>query len=322
MRVYPIQTTNMKIKLIRYLPAFFALSLAISSCKKATEALQTPIEQVQIATHSDDDAMISDEMDALTTDANALIETQASFSGDASVVDAPICDATVDLNIESDPMTLTVNFNGGNCGAKYTRTGVVVLSMAKGTTWKDAGAAITINYQDFKIIRKSDNKSITFNGTQVYTNVSGGLLYQAASAGTIIHTITGENLSLKFDNGDARTWNIARKKEFTYDSGLVISVSGIGTVGDVTTAAEWGSNRFGNNFITSITSPLVLKQDCDFRIGAGTVQHKTDAFTASVTFGLDASGNATGCPGSGNYYYKLEWTRNSDGNSHSVILPY
>jgi hypothetical protein len=312
----------MKIKLIRCLPAFLAFSLSISSCKKATEALQTPIEQIQIATHSDDDAMISDELDALTTDANAIIESQGSFSGDAAVVDAPICDATVDLNIDSDPMTLTVNFNGGNCGGKYTRSGVVVLSMAKDTKWKDAGAAITISYQDFKIIRKSDQKSITFNGTQVYTNVSGGLLYQAASAGTIIHTITGENLSLKFDNGDARTWNIARKKQFTYNGGLIISISGIGTVGDVTTAAEWGSNRYGNDFVTLITSPLVLKQACDFRIGGGTVQHTTDAFTASVTFGLDASGNAADCPGTGNYYYKLEWTRNSDGNNHSVILPY
>jgi hypothetical protein len=312
----------MKSKLIRCLPVFIALTSIISSCKKATEALQTPIEQAQIAAHSDDDAMISDELDALTSDANTLIEADASLSGDASVVDAPICDATVELNVESDPMTLTVNFNGGNCGAKYTRTGVVVLSMAKDTKWKDAGAAITINYQDFKITRKSDNKSITFNGTQLYTNVSGGLLFQAASAGTIIHTITGENLLLKFDNGDARTWNMARKKEFTYNDGLVISVSGIGTVGEVTNAAEWGSNRFGNDFITSITSPLVLNQACDFRIGGGTVQHKTDAFTASVTFGLDASGASTGCPGSGNYYYKLDWTRSSNGNHFDIILPY
>jgi hypothetical protein len=312
----------MKIKLIGCLAAFAVLALVISSCKKAKEAIETPIEQAQIATHSDDEAMISDQLDALTTDANTLIEADASFSGDASVVDAPICDATIELNEESDPMTLTVSFNGENCGGKYTRTGVVTLSMAKGTKWKEAGAAITISYQDFNIVRKSDQKSITFNGTQVYTNVTGGLLHQAASEGTIVHTITGENLSLKFDNGDARTWNIARKKEFTYDNGLVISVSGFGTVGEATNAAEWGSNRFGNEFVTSIVSPLVLKQDCDFRIGAGTVQHKTDAYTASITFGLDASGEPTGCPGSGHYYSKLSWTRNSNGNNYDVILPY
>ena len=115
---------------------------------------------------------------------------------------------------------------------------------------------------------------------------------------------------------------MSRKKEFTYDNGLVISVSGMHNTEEESNVADWGTNRFGKEFTTSITSPIVLKQDCDFRVSAGTIKHKTEVFTSTATFGLDASGNATACPGSGKYYYRLEWSRNSNGNSFDLILPY
>ena len=291
--------------LILCLLAISGLMIATPGCKKAAEALQTPADQVEIATHADDDAMVADVIDDITTDANALIEAYASLSGDASVVDEVICDASVALDTESDPMTATVTFNGANCG-KHTRNGAVVLSMPKGTKWKDAGAAITIQYENFAITRKSDGKTIVLNGTHIYTIVSGGLVYHAASLDSIVHTLVSENLSIKFDDETARNWNMSRKKEFTYDNGLVISVSGMHNT-------EEESN---------VASPIVLKQDCDFRVSAGTIKHKTEVFTSTATFGLDASGNATACPGSGKYYYRLELSRNSNGNSFDHILPY
>jgi len=42
---------------------------------------------------------------------------------------------------------------------------VIVLSMAQGVRWRDAGAQLNISFQNFKITRLSDNKSITINGT-------------------------------------------------------------------------------------------------------------------------------------------------------------
>jgi hypothetical protein len=312
----------MKQKLANYLTALLCFSLLFASCKKDDKKTPDAPTEVQISTHSDDESLVSEEIDATSSDANSILESNASLSGDASVADEIICDATVTYNVESDPMTITINFNGNNCGVKRTRTGVMVLSMAKGTHWKDAGASITVNFQDLKITRKSDKKSITLNGTHVYTNVSGGLLYQTASLGSIVHTVASSDLSIKFDDGTARNWNVARKKEFTYENGLVITVTGTHTEGDDTQVAEWGSNRFGNTFITSITAPVVVKQDCDFRVTAGAIQHKTDVFTATATFGLDATGNSTTCPGAGNYYYKLGWKNNNNANTFTIILPY
>lgn len=85
--------------------------------------------------------------------------------------------------------------------------------------------------------------------------------------------------------------------------------------------AEWGTNRFGNDFTTAITHPLVLKQDCSFRLGSGKVEHATSHFNASVTFGLDAGGAPTGCPGPNPYYMKIVWTGPA-GNTRTAILPY
>lgn len=312
----------MKLKLMNYLSALLVFSLLFTACKKDNDPPKTLSPDVEIGTHSDDGAMVSEEIDAIAVEANSLMEADASFSGDASVVEEVICDATVTVDRQSDPMTIRVTFSGADCSIKRSRTGVVVFSMAKGTQWKNAGATIHVDFQDVKITRKSDGKSITLNGSKAYTNVSGGLVYQAASLGEIIHQITSSDLSIKFDEETARIWHVARQKTFTYNNGLVVSVTGIHEEGNETHIAEWGTNRFGNSFTTSTTAPVVFKQDCDFRVTGGEVKHKTEVFTAIATFGLDASGNTTACPGSGNYYYKLEWTKTSTGNSFTVILPY
>jgi hypothetical protein len=313
----------MKKNLVHCLSFLLIFSLIFSSCKKETaKENNNSNTELEIATHSDDESMVSEELDAILSDANAVVETDVTISGDASVLDQVICDATVAINKESDPMTITVSFNGENCGIKRNRTGVVVFSIAKGTEWKNEGAAITVSFQDFKVTRKADGKSITLNGSHIYTNVSGGLVYQTASQQPIIHTVSGTGLSIKFDDGTARTWNVSRKKTFTYDNGLVITVSGTHTEGEETKIAEWGTNRFGNSFTTSITAPVVVKQDCDFRVTGGGIKHKTEMFTATAEFGLNATGTATTCPGEGHYYYKLGWTKAGSADNFAVVLPY
>jgi len=207
-----------------------------------------------------------------------------------------------------------------NCFGTHTRNGVVVISMPAGQHWKDAGAALTITFQNLKIKRLSDNKSVTINGAQTYTNVSGGLLINLPTLTTITHTITSSGLSIKFDDNTERSWQVARKRVFTYDNGINLSITGIHVDGTREHIAEWGVNRFGHAFTTSITEPLVIRQDCNFRLTHGQVKHEGFA-TATATFGLNEQGIATTCPGAGHYYFKLEWTGLA-GNAHSVILPY
>jgi len=114
---------------------------------------------------------------------------------------------------------------------------------------------------------------------------------------------------------------VGRKRVFSVNNGLVITTTGTHTEGATTGIAEWGFNRFGNPFITDILQPLIVRQDCGFRLVSGKVHHGTNLFNAAVTFGLDATGAPTTCPGNGNYYYKITWTGPS-GIPRVIILPY
>jgi hypothetical protein len=288
---------------------------SLVSCKKDVVLKFDTSTEVQ--THSDDQTNVSNDMDDIANDVNVAVESSSTFSGKMENIKS-ICNATAVYDSVSNPRKITVTYGGANCYGTHSRTGVIVLSMATGTHWKDAGAVLTVTVTNLKITRLIDNKSITINGTQTFTNVSGGLMFNLASLQSITHTISG-NMSITFDDNSVRAWQVARKRVFTYSGGIVITITGNHTDGNNTQIAEWGSNRYGHSFTTSITEPLVIRQDCDFRLTSGQVTHEGFA-TAIATFGLDANGNATSCPGTGHYNFKLEWVGLS--GSKSVILPY
>lgn len=308
-------------KNILYLLAF-SLVLGFTACKK-DDNKKTDDE---IATHSDDQSRVSAEVDAVANDADIAIESSTTFTGrlqNPNDVMGDICDGSVAINTASNPMTITITYNGDTClGGTRTRTGVVILSMPQGTQWKNAGAAITLTIQNLKVTRLADNKSITLNGTQTYTNVSGGLLINLPTIPNgITHSITSSGLSVTFDNGSQRTWQVAKQRHFSFNGGVIISTTGTYNNGTISNIAEWGTNRFGGAFTTAITSPIIVRQDCNFRVTSGTVVHDTPLVDATVTFGLNASGNPTTCPGSGHYFFKVVWTA-TNGGSVTVIWPY
>jgi hypothetical protein len=311
----------MKARILTLGISVFTLAIFFTSCQKNSGSQADTDYTAESSTHSDDQSRFSNENSAAANDIDVTLEATPGFNNRGEGVQSLICDATIVVDTLSNPRTITITYNGTNCLGNRTRTGVIVLSMAQGVHWKNAGAQINVTFQNFKVTRLSDNKSITINGTQTYTNVSGGLLINLPTLGTITHSITSSNMSVTFDNNTQRTWQVARQRVFTYNNGVVITETGTHTDGSTTAIAEWGTNRFGHAFTTSTTIPVVLRQDCAFRIGAGKVTHTTSLYTASVTFGLDANGNATGCPGTGTYYMRIEWT-GAAGNTHSVILPY
>ncbi|MGQ0740621.1 MAG: hypothetical protein ACT4OJ_16350 [Bacteroidota bacterium] len=308
----------MKARILSYAAVVCAAIFLLTSCQKDSTSADYMTES---STHSDDQNRFSGEVDAAANDINTVLEVSPGFTGRGGDIQT-ICDATVAVDTLSNPRTITITFNGTNCLGNRTRTGVIVVSMAQGVRWKNAGAQLNVTFQNFKITRVSDNKSITINGTQTHTNVSGGLLINLAALNTITHTITSNNMSITFDNGSQRTWQVARQRLFTYNGGnVIITVTGTHSQGGLSGIAEWGTNRFGHAFTTAITQPLVMKFDCSFRLGSGKVEHATSLFNALALFGLDASGNPTGCPGANPYYMKVSWT-GPGGNTRTAILPY
>jgi hypothetical protein len=309
----------MKARILYFACLTFVLAFTTTSCQKDKTIAYDYMTET--TTHSDDQSRFSGEMDGVANDANVAVELASGFTGRNENINSIICDADIVVDTLSNPRTITITYNGTNCPGNRTRTGVVKIAMAQNVRWKNPGAVLTVTFQNLKITRLSDNKSITVNGTETYTNVTGGLLFNLATLNTITHTISSSNMSVTFDNGAQRSWQVARKRVFTYNNGIVITTTGTHTEGTLGSIAEWGTNRFGNPFTTQITNPLIIRQDCSFRLTTGKVQHKTNLFTATVTFGLDAAGVATSCPGAGNYFLKVNWVGPS-GVPREVILPY
>jgi len=310
----------MKMNVRPFAALALATTLVFGSCKKenATNSADSD-NNTETTSHADDQSQVSEETDAVTNDATLSVEGTSSFSGNVLHTTPEICDATVSFDTTGTTKKITITYDSSGCSRARIRSGSVILSMAKNVYWKNAGAALTITYQDLKIKRKHDNKTISINGSHVITNVSGGLLINLPTLGAITHTITG-NMSITFGDSTQRAWQIAEKRVFSYNNGLVITVTGAHTEGSNSNIVLWGTNRFGHAFKTSITQPLVIKQDCNFRVTAGTVTHEGFG-TATATYGLDANGNPASCPGTGSYHCKVIWTGLA-GQAHSALFAY
>jgi len=298
--------------------AALTLLISFTSCKKDNVSKEE--DGTELTVHSEDQSRVSAEMDAVTNEVNAAIEADASFTG-RSQQNIMICNATAVADTSSNPWKITITYNGANCAGTHNRTGVVVVSKPAGVRWKDAGATLTVAYQNLKITRIADNKSITINGSHTLTNVSGGLLFQLPMLNQITHRIGSTGMSIKFDDNTTRTWQVARQRVFTYNNGIVITVTGTHSHNGMTGIAEWGTDRFGHTFYSSISQPLVVKQDCAFRLTGGEIKHSRLGVNATVTFGLNAAGQPTACPGANPYYFKLVWTGPA-GNTHTALIPY
>jgi len=310
----------MKLKSVSTLSLILFTIILFTACKK-DDSNGGPGENEEVSAAVSDESQVTSEVDNIALDAGLAIEYEPTFSGNNGVLDQIICDATVEYSTSTDPMTITITYNGSNCGGGRSRTGSIVLSMVKGTEWKTAGSFFTVTFNDLKITKTSTNKSITITGTHKITNVSGGLLINLVTESPVIHTITSEDMKVSFDNGTARNWNVAKQRVYTYDNGGVITITGTHTEGDETGIAEWGTSRGGRAFKSTIVTPLIVKQSCNFRVTGGSVKHSNEAFSAVVTFGLNAGGEAIDCPGTGNYFYKIVWTGNN-GGSLTAIWPY
>jgi hypothetical protein len=335
----------MKANLIRRIAIAICLVSCISiySCKKDQSA-GSDTTTANLTTTGDDQEQVSNEADLIVSDANTALNGQSDFSGSLSSssslsattvvndvngtenvtglvnVHHLICDATVTYDTSNNQRVITIVYDGTNCWGNRTRTGTVTISMPVGQHWKDQGATATITVDALKITRIRDGKSIVLNGTKTITNVSGGLLKDLATLQTITHTITG-SLKIDFESGLSRTWNVSKQRVFTYDNGIVITTTGTYSDGTDNNIAEWGTNRFGEPFKSLISTPKVIRQDCDFRLVSGQNTLLLSKGTAVITYGLDANGEPTGCPGTGTYYFKLVWT-GVNGKTYTLIAPY
>jgi len=311
----------MKKRIQFLLAAVLAISVTFIGCKK-TDNSSTTNDDSALTQHSEDQNSFSQNTDDMANDFNLAVDGNAAFEGKETGTTTVLpCNADAIWDSSGGVRRLTITYHGLNCAGNRNRAGVVVFSMPLAQHWKDVGAVLTINVQNLVITRVSDNKSITIAGTATVTNVTGGRIRDLATLGTITHSIASSGMTVTFDNGTSRSWQIAKQRVFTYNNGVVITTTGTHTDGTITGISEWGTNRFGNAFVTAITQPMIIRQDCSFRITSGQITHYKLSATIVATFGLDQAGNPTTCPGAAPFYFKIVWTGNN-GVVRTFILPY
>ena len=287
------------------------------SCNKTryTPAAATALFQSDVQAQAEDQIRIPNEIDALFNDINTVLLYK---DGVDSVLDTialtnfpTLCGLYAVTKDNTDtPNLITVRYDGATCDGTRSRLGTIYIYQNPGTSWSTAGDTIGVTFANFKTYWLADNDSVVLNGTFYMVDSSGGTLanYNAASP-PIVQDIIGVNASVQFETLVTATWQIWRRRAYSYSGGLVITTTGIDTASGLQGVSEVGGNRFGNGFITTITTPLVVSQGCKWRITGGKENVVNPAGTTVLTFGVDSLGNPTGCPVNGaNYYYQASWT--------------
>jgi len=286
----------------------------LTSCnrdKDETILMDDSIEMREQSYDENDISSSSNDIDDDINDAFNQTTLKASTCGNYSV--------TADTTIK----TLQIEFEGTNCKGNRSRFGTATAVLTNGNKWSDANATIEVTYDSLAITNLATSRTIIINGTRTHTNLTGGKVYSMSNGDSIVHTIISTNMSIKFEDGSTRTWNVNKKHTWTKSNNIrYIKEEGMGEAGGYTNLINWGTNKRGNPFYTKIETPLQSNGLCGiFQPTSGVKKHilPTSGRTLTVTFGLDNQGNQTtsGCADG----YKIEWT-NSEGASKSLILKY
>jgi hypothetical protein len=306
--------------------AFTALALifSIESCKKkkefknengqAAEDNRNVQQQAEDAMGYGDNAM---------TNYAALNGKLVGGNGQNSIanIQSLPCGTTVDTTNMSSQGTVTLNFDGVTVCDNKKRSGSIKLTIQNFPQkhWKDTACVLKMDYNNYRVTRSSDNKSIMFNGTHYVTNVVGGNFITWLLGGTVIRTVTGSNLQVMYDNGSTGSWNINRKWTYSHSNGAYTCTGeGIGSYNGESSLENWGTTRDGDAFTSKVETPVVWNSTCWSRPVQGRLNIKVadKDFDLIVTAGVDASGNpvpvqSNNCP----YGWKLEWTYKTHTNN-------
>ncbi|HEX7412063.1 MAG TPA: hypothetical protein VF298_07995 [Bacteroidales bacterium] len=296
------------------------LGFSLTGCKKdnMNQGSTDTSSMLQLTT---DEINVEDAMDDASKDA----ETVMSFGSgqEKSTIGLP-CNATIDSTaIINDSISLFITYDGLNCNGTRNRTGKIEIKKAVGTHWGQAGATVIFKFIDFTVTRVAKGKSLKFNGTKIFQNVSGGFIWQLGFGATsIVHRINGA-MQTTFDNGTSRTWNVARQITYTgTHNQLLINIDGFGTAGEYSNLVTWGTNRNDEAFYTQITQSVVHKELCSWDPVSGIKIHQipSKSKSATITFGYNSNNEPiTGdeCPTK----YRVDWQRNGNSGTIYVLLP-
>lgn len=317
----------MKVHYFKFMLVVIALAgLTLTSCKKSESAADETVSTQDVNS-------VTNAMHSTSDDAAAAAGQVSSYKalGLGASWNTAGGNLLIDATITDTSSTGIVITYGGNTACNgIVRSGTVTITNTGGIPWHEAGAQLTITYTNLMITDQQTGNSYTLNGSHLLTNVSGGLAWQVmaglAPNTTVTHQIQSSNMSIAFPNGTTRTWTVNRTRTWS-SSGTgsaqtyTVSVSATAGTGNVT---ETGTNRFGDAFTNSITSPIIATNlSCEiWRPYTGTWTHVIGGNTLNVQFGTNNTGTQVGtptyCGTLGDYGYYITLTRGTGTRTRFV----
>ncbi len=283
----------MKKSILKFAALAICTSLVFTSCKKNKDA--DPIDDGAAVAQAGDEAAVNEESDQIADDGGGAMEFATGSSKARIGKKFDMCGAD-SVVVADNNMSATIYYtNSPSCDGKRFRTGVVTVALSGQTSWKTAGAVITIeSVNGLRIVRKNDGKNILVKGKHVVTNVNGGSLYDLLSGSTLVHEINAVGMSISFDNGTSRNWDAKRKRTITKtNDGVSVKVEGIMNANGL---AATGTNKKGDAFTTTINEALVANscsgldyQNPKWNVLSGVKTHTVGGKTVTVTYGYNAA---------------------------------
>ncbi len=296
----------------------------IQACKKESDELDEETKQF-----NDDSNFYKNESSQADDDINNQLRDISVFGKGGnlswpSVLSSPLCGASIDSSQLAQKI-LFFNFDGVTpCfSPSRTRAGQIKVELISGQYWKDAGAVLKLTYNNFKVTRLSDNKSVMFNGVKTLTNINGndwlGFLLGTSS---LKYRERALNILVNFDNGSNAIWNSARTTQWNYTPAsqrISFTANGDTTLNGFSTVDSWGTNRFGKSFTTYYNTPWQSNSYCGFwRPVNGEFIHNVNGGDFRFNLGVDKNGNPSTLDCA--YGFKVTWSK--DGKTASVVLSY
>lgn len=321
----------MKVKLP--LLVLSCIMLLTSSCKKdKNDSTITPNQtslDSETRQFNDDSNFYKGESDQSNNDVNTSLSEISAFGkvvGPKAVFTSPLCGVTIDSSQIANKI-LFFNFDGVTpCfSPSRTRSGQIKVQLIQGNYWRDSGAVLKMDYINFSVVRLYDNKSVTINGSKTLENVNGNdwLGFYLGNA-QLKYRERALGIQATFSSGSTAIWNSVRISEWNYspaDTKITFSAQGDTALNGFTNVDSWGVNRFGYNFTTNYTAPLVSNSYCGFwRFTSGELVHHVNNANYTLTLGVDQSGNPStlACA----YGYKVSWIPSGSTTPLSLVFSY
>jgi hypothetical protein len=317
-------------KVLIYFGITLFFSVVIISCRKKEE---TPVFDEKVKQFNEDANDIKSESDNVNNDINSSINNTSIGGRTSASYSSELCGVTIDSSQIANKI-LYYNFDGITpCfSPSRTRGGQIKVELINGNSWKDVGAVLKLTYNNFKVTKLSNNKSITFNGIKTLKNVNGINWFTfLLSTSNFKFQERALNIQVSFSDGGQATWNSARMTTWDYvpanaTPGIPYGYVKFTSNGDtllnaVANTDSWGLNRSNQSFSTSYQSPWVSNSYCGFwRPTSGSLAHVVAGVNnLSIVLGVDQSGNPStlSCA----YGYKVSWTP-FGGTQQTHILSY